>query len=86
MASSGLANVIAGKSSISTVGLGGGLNYRGFNINELAQHSSFEETAFLLMFGHLPNQLECNWVRSVFHRSRKLDANLRKALGTSRFF
>lgn len=81
MASSGLANVIAGKSAISTVGLGGGLNYRGFNINELAQLSSFEETAFLLLFGHLPNQLELGWVRRTFHNSRKLSQNLRKALG-----
>lgn len=38
----GLANVIAGESSISTVGLGTGLNYRGFNIIELSKHCSFE--------------------------------------------
>ncbi len=34
--SKGLANIIAGESSISTVGLGTGLNYRGFNVSDLA--------------------------------------------------
>lgn len=43
--------MIAGKSEISTVGLGFGLNYRGYSINDLAKHSSFEETAYLLLKG-----------------------------------
>jgi len=32
----GLAGVVAGESSICTVGLGNGLNYRGYNINDLS--------------------------------------------------
>lgn len=35
MTKGGLENVIAGDSSISTVGTGSGLNYRGFNIKDL---------------------------------------------------
>ena len=58
MTSKGLANVIAGESKISTVGLGTGLNYRGFNIKELAQKSTFEEVAFLLLNEKLPSKSE----------------------------
>lgn len=56
MTNKGLANVIAGESKISTVGLGTGLNYRGFNIKELAQKSTFEEVAYLLIHNKLPNK------------------------------
>jgi 2-methylcitrate synthase len=31
--SKGLAGIVAGDSKISTVGLGNGLNYRGYNVN-----------------------------------------------------
>ena len=54
MTSKGLANVVAGESKISTVGLGTGLNYRGFNIKELAEKSTFEEVAYLLLYEKLP--------------------------------
>jgi len=46
--------MIAGKSCISTVGLGYGLNYRGYSIDELADQSTFEEVAYLLLIGQLP--------------------------------
>lgn len=36
------------------IGAEGKLTYRGVDIHELAQHSSFEETTYLLWFGHLP--------------------------------
>ncbi len=55
----GLAGVIAGESAIATVGkAGSGLNYRGYSIDDLAEHASFEEVAFLLMRGHLPTEAE----------------------------
>ena len=38
----GLEGIIAGESAISTVGLGLGLNYRGYNIMDLAKHCIFE--------------------------------------------
>lgn len=50
----GLAGMVAGDSKISTVGIGGGLNYRGYNINELAEKSTFEEVLYLLLFERLP--------------------------------
>jgi len=51
--SPGLEGVIAGETAISTVD-GGGLSYRGYSIEELARHGSFEEVAYLLLYGELP--------------------------------
>lgn len=56
--SGGLAGVIAGESAIATVGLGNGLNYRGYSIDDLAEHATFEEVAYLLLYGKLPTQSE----------------------------
>ena len=49
-ANDGLAGIVAGDSAISTVGLGTGLNYRGFNIYDLAKHCVFEEVLHLLLY------------------------------------
>lgn len=56
--SGGLAGIIAGESAIATVGLGNGLNYRGYSINDLAEYANFEEVAYLLLYGKLPTQSE----------------------------
>ena len=51
----GLEGVIAGATSISTVGKEGvGLTYRGYSIEDLAAHSTFEDVAYLLLYGRLP--------------------------------
>lgn len=55
-ATGGLAGVIAGDSAISTVGLGNGLNYRGFNIYDLAKNCIFEEVLHLLLYSKLPTK------------------------------
>lgn len=55
----GLAGISAGETAIATVGKeGNGLNYRGYSIHDLAENATFEEVAFLLLFGHLPLQKE----------------------------
>jgi len=52
-----LSGVIAGNSSVCTVGrTGNDLHYRGYDIVELAMQSTFEEVAFLLVHGELPTQ------------------------------
>lgn len=57
--SGGLAGVVAGQSAIATVGLAGkGLNYRGYSIDDLAEHATFEEVAYLLHYDKLPTQKE----------------------------
>lgn len=53
---SGLAGVTAGTSAICTCGLGNGLNYRGYDIADLALKADFEEVAYLLLVGELPNE------------------------------
>ena len=78
--------MVAGKSSISTVGIGNGLNYRGFNVDELAEKSCFEEVLFLLLWGVLPNNMELSWVRSQLHQSRVLSSSLRNILGNFLIF
>jgi 2-methylcitrate synthase len=55
----GLAGVVAGKTAIATVGKeGAGLTYRGYDITDLADKGSFEETAYLLHYGKLPTGAE----------------------------
>jgi citrate synthase len=52
--SPGLEGVIAGETAISTVDTG--LTYRGYAIEDLAEHSTFEEVAYLILYGELPTQ------------------------------
>ncbi|GGA48683.1 citrate/2-methylcitrate synthase [Paenibacillus physcomitrellae] len=56
-ATKGLEGVVAATSSISSIE-DGVLAYRGINIDEMAEHATFEETAYLLWHGHLPNHQE----------------------------
>lgn len=55
----GLAGVSAGSTALCTVGKeGAGLTYRGYDIYDLADNAGFEEVAYLLMHGKLPNREE----------------------------
>ncbi|MFT5451003.1 MAG: 2-methylcitrate synthase [Enterobacterales bacterium] len=55
----GLRGQVAGVTELCTVGLtGSGLTYRGYDISELAEGSTFEEVAYLLIYGKLPNTTE----------------------------
>jgi citrate synthase len=57
MTKAGLEDVIAANSAIcDIIGPEGKLTYRGIDIHELADHSSFEETTYLLWFGGLPTR------------------------------
>ena len=52
----GLADVVACNSGISLIdGQAGQLLYRGYDAVELARHSTFEEVAYLLWYGRLPD-------------------------------
>ena len=54
-------NTICNTSKISYIdGDKGGLEYRGIPIEQLAEHSSFLEVAFLLIFGDLPSKNQLN--------------------------
>ena len=57
--SPGLEGVIAGESALCQVDEGEhGLRYRGYAVSELAERSTFEEVAYLLLFGELPSRKE----------------------------
>ena len=68
----GLAGVPAATSSISDVdGQRGILEYRGIKVEELCAKSSYLETAYLLLFGHLPTPGELQrWTNDVTHHRR----------------
>src|SRR4051812_38435492 len=77
----GLAGVVAGETSISTVGKEGvGLTYRGYSINDLAEKSTFEEVAFLLLYGHLPNRPELDSYKQKLIGLRSLPPGLARIL------
>ena len=57
MTKGGLEDVVAANSAIADIiGPQGKLTYRGIDIHDLARHSSFEETTYLLWFGSLPTR------------------------------
>lgn len=69
----GLQDVVAATSSICYIdGQKGILSYRGIDIHDLAEHSTFEEVCYLLWFGRLPKQAELDEMTAVMGRSRAL--------------
>ena len=75
----GLRGQVAGQTSLSTVGKEGhGLTYRGYAIEDLADNAKFEEVAFLLLYGHLPNKSELSEYQQKLISNRKLPEELKK--------
>jgi len=75
--SKGLEGVVATTSSICYIdGDRGVLAYRGIDIHELADNATFEETCYLLWFGHLPSREELKDLRNRLAEERKLDASI----------
>jgi citrate synthase len=73
----GLEGIVATNSSICWIdGDAGVLSYRGIDIHELAQHSTFEETAYLLWFGKLPTKTELADFSKKLSEARKLDPKI----------
>jgi citrate synthase len=70
----GLEGIVATTSSICYIdGDQGVLAYRGIDIHELADHSNFEETCYLLWYGKLPSANELKEFRQRLAEERKLD-------------
>ena len=79
--SAGLAGVVAGESAIATVGQAGkGLKYRGYSIDDLACHATFEEVAYLLHYGQLPTRAELATYVEKLVNLRELPDALKKVL------
>lgn len=73
-AAAGLEGVVVAESEISYVdGQAGRLVYRGYAIEDLAERSTYEETALLLLDGELPNEAELARFRAALATERVLD-------------
>lgn len=77
----GLRGQVAGETALCTVGkTGTGLTYRGYDISVLAEKAKFEEVAFLLLRGHLPNAAELDDYINKIKSLRSLPQALKDVL------
>ncbi len=76
-----LSGQVAGNTALCTVGKSGNdLHYRGYDILDLAGQSEFEEVAYLLVHGKLPNKAELKAYKAKLKALRGLPAALKAAL------
>src|SRR3569833_3268956 len=74
IAGKGLEGIVAANSGICFIdGDAGVLAYRGIDIHELAERSTFEETTYLLWNGRLPSELELREFSSQLALAREID-------------
>lgn len=79
--SPGLEGVIGGVTSISEIDSDrSSLVYRGIDVHDLAEQGSFEETAYLLLYGRLPNRAELENFRETVGRERNVPDQIYTAL------
>ena len=75
----GLRNIPIADTKISYIdGEKGKLIYRGFDILDLTKNSNFEETCFLLLHDHLPNQKEFDEFKNNLRESRPIAVQMQK--------
>src|SRR5262249_42665632 len=74
----GLDTVIAGDTAISSIE--DGLRYRGYPVGELVEHCTFDEVAFLLLHGELPNTPQLDDFRKRITAARAIPDSLRTLL------
>ena len=76
-----LSGVVAGNTALCSVGRSGNdLHYRGYDILDLAARSEFEEIAYLLVHGSLPNTQELQSYKTKLKSLRGLPISLRAVL------
>jgi 2-methylcitrate synthase len=81
MSGAGLRGQVAGQTALCTVGTqGSGLNYRGYDVDDLADNCQFEEVAYLILKGELPNQAELDAYKAKLMSLRALPDALKKTL------
>lgn len=78
--STGLDGVIALDSAVCRLSADGLLSYRGYDVRDLAEQSTYEETAFLLTAGRLPDEDELLEFRAALHRNLYLSNAARRSL------
>ena len=81
LSGAGLRGQIAGQTALCTVGkTGAGLTYRGYDVRELAAECDFEEVAYLLFYGELPNTQQLTDYKSRLKTMRDLPQALKEVL------
>ena len=76
-----LSGTPAGNTALCTVGHSGNdLHYRGYDIKDLAQHCEYEEVAYLLIHGKLPNAAELAAYKASLRPLRSLPSAVKQAL------
>ena len=81
LSGAGLRGQVAGQTELCTVGkTGAGLTYRGYDVRELAAGAIFEEVAYLLLYGELPNQVQLDGYLKKLQGLRDLPAALKDVL------
>ena len=79
----GLRGQSAGETALCTVGkTGTGLTYRGYDISDLAENCVFEEVAYLILYGELPNQQQLTEYKEKLKSYRQLPEPLMQILET----
>ncbi|WP_371189219.1 2-methylcitrate synthase [Thalassotalea maritima] len=77
----GLRGQSAGETKLCTVGKSGtGLTYCGYDVSDLAENATFEEVAYLLFNGELPNQAELDAYKAELKEMRDLPQALKEVL------
>jgi citrate synthase len=79
LADAGLEGIVACTSSICTI-VGSQLTYRGIDIDDLAEHSNFEEVIHLLWHGTLPRRAELEKLRADLAANAVVPAQVIEAL------
>ncbi|MBE7512139.1 MAG: citrate/2-methylcitrate synthase [Anaerolineales bacterium] len=80
-AGKGLQNIVIGQSQLSLVnGTEGKLIYRGYKIEDLAEHASFEEVVYLLWNGELPTQAQLDDLTKSLQAAAEVPAEVIKAM------
>lgn len=81
LSGAGLRGQSAGETALCTVGKSGsGLTYRGYDISELAEKVSFEEVAYLLAKGELPNKQQLEDYKKRLKSLRTLPQEVKDVL------
>jgi len=76
-----LSGVAAGNTALCSVGKSGNdLYYRGYNILDLAENAEFEEVAYLLIYGQLPNEAQLKNYKAKLKSLRGLPKSVRSIL------
>ena len=76
----GLEGVVAAETELCDLdGTNGRLAYRGYDIDDLARKATFEEVAYLLWMGELPNKSQLDRFMAELAAARPIPADLVKA-------